>query len=166
MALPWNRGDVTGRAPTWVDLVPLLGDSANDRSGDDSPERGDPVLVAPHRDPGEDAVNHDMPPEFERSRGSTAAPDESTTATPETPEATPAADRTPDDATPATVGPDADSRTVSTPGAASLDAITSDDAVASLDEEASATAEPQSDDREDESGDSTDLEDSVPVNGQ
>lgn len=165
MALPWNRGDVTNRAPTWVDLVPLLGDSADDISGDDSPERGDPVLVAPHRDPGEDAVNHDMPPEFERSRGPTAAPDEPPTATPETTEATPAADRTPDDASPPTAGPDADSRTDSTPGAASLDAITSDD-VASLDEEAPAPAESQSDDREDESRDSTDLEDSVPVNGQ
>lgn len=70
MTLPWNRGDEEGSSPAWVELVPLSGHFTSGRSTTDRSESNDPVLVAPHRDPGEEAVNHDMPPEFERARAS------------------------------------------------------------------------------------------------
>lgn len=66
MALPWNRGDGERSAPRWVDLVPLVGRLAGEGSESDRGERSDPVLVAPHREPGEEAENPRLPPDFER----------------------------------------------------------------------------------------------------
>lgn len=77
MTLPWNRGDEEGGTPAWVELVPLSGHFTSGRSTTDRSRSNDPVLVAPHRDPGEEAVNHDMPPEFERARASGGGREES-----------------------------------------------------------------------------------------
>lgn len=122
MPLPWNRGDEETSPSTWVDLLPLSGHLAPDRSGADGSEAREPVLVAPHRDPGEDAVNHDMPPQFQRARTAPDAPGESGDGRtdddgtrgpadrPDPPrhaDATPSRAAVPDDAHPGGVTPDA-----------------------------------------------------------
>lgn len=164
MPLPWNRGDEEGRIPTLGDLMLLVGDSTSDRSGGDRRERSEPVLVAPHRDPGEDAENHDMPPEFEKSSGTTAASGEPAPDPAETVDAPTGTDTGAGAPDPA--GSDAGSPVAAGPGTATLDAITSDAAAPPADDEASATAGQETDDLEDVSRDSTDRKDTMTVNGQ
>lgn len=79
MPLPWNRGGEEDRTPAWVDLLPLVDSANGEGSGEGRRGASEPVLVAPHRDPGEDAVNHDMPPGFESARKRGTASDGPTT---------------------------------------------------------------------------------------
>lgn len=131
MTLPWNRGDGDGAADSLVGLVPLLGtDSGDGGAGtDEEPERRDPILVAPHRDPGEQAVNNRLPPGFERGRRASqepASPDEARRPADEPPAADPASagpaddepspsDRTPGDPSPADPSPAEPSQADPTP---------------------------------------------------
>lgn len=142
MTLPWNRGGEADRTPAWVDLLPVVGGAADGTSGEDRAEASEPVLVAPHRDPGEDAVNLDMPPGFESARKRGAAPEGSTTpaaesdarsSAPGVPEAAPAADRTTDEAAATgdrrdAGGPGPGSAEAATPSPATLESIVGDDA--------------------------------------
>lgn len=121
MTLPWNRGDGDGAADSLVGLVPLLGTDSGDRGvgADEGTERRDPILVAPHRDPGEQAVNNRLPPGFERGRRVSQEPaptDEARPPADESPAADPTsagpaddvpspADRTPVDPSPADPSP-------------------------------------------------------------
>lgn len=181
MPLPWNRGNEEGRTLEWEDLLPLVVGAVGGRSGDDTQEASEPVLVAPHRDPGEDAENHDMPPQFEQARGTSGVRGGSTTAAPEPRETPPDPDRTPGEATPDTARsgsgttdagttdtttPDTTTPDATTPGAATLDAVTSDAAALEPDEGEPATPEDETDDLEDGSGELKDPTDAVTLNNQ
>lgn len=181
MPLPWNRGDEADQTLEWVDLLPFVGGAVGGRSGDDPQEASKPVLVAPHRDPGEDAENHDMPPQFERTRDTQGVRGGSTTAAPGPHETPPDLDRTsgevtpdtarpgsstPDAGTPDAGTPDTTTTEATTPGAATLEAITSDTDALEPDEVEPATPDDETDDPEDESGDLQDPTDTVTLNNQ
>lgn len=154
MTLPWNRGGEEDGTPLWVDLLPVVGGATGGRSGADPEDASEPVLVAPHRDPGEEAVNLDMPPGFESARKREAASDRNAapasasgrrTADPERPTPPAATDRTADERGPAASrgdasGPDPRDADAATPGAVSLDSVVGDDAGRSSTEAEPATA--------------------------
>lgn len=153
MTLPWNRGGEEDRDPLWVDMLPVVGGSAG-TPATDREEAREPVLVAPHRDPGEEAVNLDMPPGFEGARKRGAASDgdaapasasRGRSSGPERPASSPAPDRTADDRGPAAgrgddSGPDPGDADAATPGAVSLESVVGGDAGRSSTDAEPATA--------------------------